>query len=146
MTLYTARQHLKYPAPQLFDLVADVERYPEFLPWIVESRIRRRRDHTIFVDMTIRLGPLHKRFSSVGVFDRPKRIDISSSDAIFDRFAERWTFMATADAGTDVGYHVDVQLRSRVLQMLMSASFAQRAAATMAAFKRRAQKLYEGQA
>ena len=52
------------------------------------------------------------------------------------------TFVPAADAGTDVGYYVDVQLRSRILQILMSASFGGVAAAMMAAYKRRDQKLY----
>jgi coenzyme Q-binding protein COQ10 len=145
MTVYIARQHLKYAAPLLFDLVADVERYPEFMPWVVASRIRRRKDQTLFVDMTIGLGPLRKRFLTVGVLDRPQRIHISSSDPIFDRFEQSWTFAPMANAGTDIGYYVDVQLRSRMLQRLMRALFADIAAATMAAYKGRAQKLYDGQ-
>ena len=90
MTAYTQRQHLKYAAPQLFDLVADVERYPEFLPWVIASHIRCRHDHTILVDMTIAAGPLRKRFSTAGVL--PHRIDIGSSDALFERFEQRWIF------------------------------------------------------
>jgi coenzyme Q-binding protein COQ10 len=145
MTAYAQRRHLQYSASQLFDLVADVERYPEFLPWVLESRIRWRKDQTIFVDMTIGLGPLRKQFSSVGLLTRPQRINITSSDSIFDHFEQRWTFGPTADASTDVEYHVDYQFRSRMLQALMGASFAERATQTMTAFKRRAQQLYGSQ-
>jgi len=144
MTVYTQHQLLAYTAPQLFDLVADVERYPEFMPWVIESRIRQRKDHTILVNMTIAAGPLRKRFSTVAVLQRPSRIDISSDDALFDRFEQRWTFEPAAAGGTDVAYHVNFQFRSRVLQMLMGAAFADRASATMAAFKRRARRLYGG--
>ena len=145
MTAYRARQHLRYSAPQLFDLVANVESYPEFLPWVVASRIRSRKDRSLLVEMTLSMGPLRKQFSSVGVLDPPQRIDITSSDPIFERFSQHWTFVPV-DGGTDVEYRLDCQLRSRMLQMVMSASIAERAAATMAAFKRRAQKLYGGQA
>ena len=144
MTAYTQRQHLKYTAPQLFDLVADVERYPEFMPWVTDSRIRRRYDHTILVDMTIAAGPLRKRFSAAGVLHRPHRIDINSSDAMFDRFVQCWTFEPVAEGGTNVEYRVDFEFRSRLLQLVMEAAFADRAAATMAAYKRRAQQLYGG--
>jgi coenzyme Q-binding protein COQ10 len=144
MAVYTQRRHLKYTAPQLFDLVADVERYPEFLPWVIASHIRRRHDHTILVDMTIAAGPLRKRFSTAGVLHRPHRIDISGADALFDRFEQRWIFESAAEGGTDVEYHVDFQFRSRVLQMLMGAAFTDRAAATLAAFERRAQRLHGG--
>jgi coenzyme Q-binding protein COQ10 len=144
MTAYTQRQHLKYAAPLLFDLVADFERYPDFLPWVIASHIRRRHDHTILVDMTIAAGPLRKRFSTAGVLHRPHRIDISGADALFERFEQRWIFEPAAKGGTDIEYHVDFQFRSRVLQMLMGAAFTDRAAATLAAFERRVQRLYGG--
>jgi len=145
MTVYTQRQRLKYTAPQLFDLVADVERYPEFMSWVVESRIRRRHDQTILVDMTIAIGPVRKRFSTTGILHRPHRIDINGNDPMFDRFLQRWTFNAAGEGDTDVEYHVDVKLRSRVLEMLMGAAFSDRAAATLSAFKERARRLYGAQ-
>jgi coenzyme Q-binding protein COQ10 len=142
MSAYTERQHLPYAAPQLFDLVANVERYPEFLPWVTEARIYHRREHTIVVDMTVELGPIRKRFSTIAALDRPHRIDISSGDSMFDRFEQRWTFEPAADSVTNVEYYVDFKFRSRVLHTLMAASFADRAMATMSAFERRAHRLY----
>jgi coenzyme Q-binding protein COQ10 len=142
MSTYTERQYLPYAAPQLFDLVADVERYPEFLPWVIESRIRRRTDHMILVDMTIVSGPLCKRFTSTGVLHRPHWIDISIGDALFDRFEQRWSFQPSARGGTKINFCTDFKFRSHVLQMLMAASFADRTAATISAFKRRANWLY----
>lgn len=73
MAAPTERQHLVYTAPQLFDLVADVERYPEFLPWVIEARIRYRTDSAMLVDMTIRAGRLQKQFSTAGPFRHPYR-------------------------------------------------------------------------
>jgi len=142
MTAYTQRRYLKYTASQLFDLVADVERYPQFLPWVTEARIRYRQDHTILVDMTMRLGPLRKRFSTVGLLHRPNRIDISSYDPLFDRFEQRWNFEPATDGGTNVEYHVHFKFRSRVLQMLTAKSFADRAMMMMSAFERQARRLY----
>ena len=142
MSAYTERQHLPYAAPQLFELVADVERYPEFMPWVIEARIRHRRDHTIAVEMTVGVGPLRKRFSTIATLDRPHRIDISSRDSMFDRFEQRWTFEPAAEGGTNVEYRVVFEFRSRVLQTLMEALFADQAIATMSAFKHRAHRLY----
>jgi coenzyme Q-binding protein COQ10 len=144
MTAYTQREHLQFTAPQLFDLVADVERYPEFMPWVIDAHVQHRNDHTMLVGMTVAAGPLRKRFSTAAMLDRPHRIDISSHDPMFDRFEQRWTFEPATNGGTNVEYHVDVELRSRVLQLLMDAAFAGRAAATMAAYKRRAHRLYGG--
>jgi coenzyme Q-binding protein COQ10 len=143
MTAYSQHRHLNYTAAQLFDLAADVERFPEFMPWVTQSRITRRKDHTIFVEMTIAAGPLRRRFSTIGVLERPRRIDITSSDPIFSHFEQRWRFEPEADGGARVDYQIDVELRSRLLQMLLGASFGDRAAATMAAFTRRAHQLYD---
>ena len=66
MTSRTEHVHLKYTATQLFDLIADVERYPEFLPWVLAARIRRREGQTIWVDMTLGTRFLRRRFSTVG--------------------------------------------------------------------------------
>jgi coenzyme Q-binding protein COQ10 len=145
MTTYAERQHLPYAAPQLFDLVANVERYPEFMPWVTEARIRHRRYHNIAVEMTVALGPLRKRFSTIATLDRPHRIDITSYDSMFNRFEQQWTFESAADGGTHVEYHVVFVFRLRGLQTLMGASFSDQAIATMSAFKRRAHRLYGGQ-
>lgn len=142
MPIYTERQHLPYTAAQLFDLVADVECYPEFMPWVIAAHICRREHKTIFVDMTIGSGPLRGRLSTVGVLQRPDRIDITSSDRLFARFVQRWTFAADTAGGTDVEYHVDFELRSGVLEALLSAALAGQIAATIAAFKHRAIELY----
>ena len=142
MAAHTERQRLKYEASQLFDLVADVERYPEFMSWVVESRIYRRDGPNISLAMTLAFGPVRKRFTTSAVLDRPHRIDITSNDPMFDHFVQRWTFAPATGGGTNVEFHVDVKFRSRVLQMIMAAASADQAAATIAAFKRRAHRLY----
>lgn len=102
------------------------------------------QDRAVLVDMTIAVGPLRKRFATAAVLDRPHRIDIASHDPMFDRFAQRWTFAPATEGGTNVEYHLDFAFRSHVLQMLMEASFADRAATTIAAFEHRAGRLYGG--
>src|SRR5271157_1870373 len=142
MSAYAERQHLPYAAPQLFDLVANVEQYPEFMPWVFEARVCHRRDRTIVVAMTVGVGPLRKRFLTIAALDRPHRIDIRSGDSMFDRFEQRWTFEPAAEGATNVEYHVVFEFRSRLLQRLMGASFSDQAVATMSAFKSRAHRLY----
>ena len=135
---------MPYTPFQMFDLVADVERYPEFLPWVIESCIRARTDQTVLLDMTIGTGPLRKRISTAGVLHRPHRIDVGSSDPLFERFAQRWTFEPMARGGTNVGYHIELRFRSRALKILTAMSFADRSAAMIAAFIQRADRLYGG--
>jgi coenzyme Q-binding protein COQ10 len=142
MTSHTARLHLNYATPQLFDLVADVESYPQFMPWVIGATISRRLDRTIWVEMTIGTGPLRKQFSTVGVLDPPRRIDVSGDDPLFERFKQTWTFEPTPDGGTIVEYHIDFEFRSRPLQFLMGGMFADQVDRTAAAFRRRARQLF----
>jgi len=142
MTTYTERQRLKYTPAQLFDLIVDVERYPDFMPWIVDSRVRRRDDRTMNTELTVGAGPLRKRFSTIAVLDRPHRVDITSRDSMFERFEMHWVLQPTAEGETNVEYRLDFKFSSRVLQMLMTAAFARQAAATVSAFRRRARDLY----
>jgi len=133
---------MNYTAAQLFDLVADVERYPEFLPWVIAARIRRREGQTLWVDMTMGTRLLRKQFATIALLDRPRRIDISSHDALFDRFEQNWRFHSAAKGGTNVEYQVDFRFRSLLLQRLIGAPFADRSAAMIKAYRQRARQLY----
>ena len=142
MVTYTHRARLKYTPDQLFDLVANVERYSEFVPWMIATRVRRRTDQAIWTDLTVGTGFLRKQFSTVARLDRPHRIAISSHDPMFARFEQRWTFDPLAESGTDIQYHVEFRFKSFLLQALMDVAFADRASAIVTAYIRRARRLY----
>ena len=92
MGRYTYVATFPYSAEQLFDLVADVERYPEFLPLWAGARIRRREDDLLCVDQVIRLAFLRWRFSSKAELDRPRRLRIISTRAPFRHLEINWSF------------------------------------------------------
>jgi coenzyme Q-binding protein COQ10 len=142
MVTYAHRAHLKYAPDQLFDLVADVERYPEFIPCMIAARVRRRSEHAILTDLTVGIGFLQKQFSTVATLNRPQRISISSHDPMFERFEQWWTFDRAPEGGTDIQYRVDFRFRSLLLQTLMDVAFADRASAIVSAYIRRARRLY----
>jgi coenzyme Q-binding protein COQ10 len=142
MTFCTTRIHVNYTDSQLFDLVADVERFPEFLPWVIAAKVIRSQDTTIWTNMTMGTSFLSKRFTTVALLKRPHRIDISCRDPMFQCFEQRWRFEPAGDGGTFVEYQVDFRFQSNVLQALIGGSFGERSSAMVNAFKRRAQKLY----
>lgn len=142
MATYSHKLRLGYTAAQLFDLVADVERYPEFMPWTITTHVRRRTDRVIWTDLAIGTGIIRKRFSTVATLDRPHRIAITSHDPLFERFEQKWTFEDAAEGGTDIEYYTEFQFRSFLLQALMDLSFADRASAIVSAYTRRARRLY----
>ena len=134
--------HDNHTSAQLFDLVADVERYPQFLPWVIAAHIRHRDAHTLWVDMTMGTRFFRRQFSTVAHLHRPHRMEISSHDPMFERFEQTWAFAPAAQGGTDVEYRVDFRFRSRLLQRLIGASFSERAVAMMHAYKHRARAIY----
>jgi coenzyme Q-binding protein COQ10 len=126
----------------LFDLVADVEHYPQFVPWMLAARITRRHGDKAWVAMTMGMRLLRRTFSSVGTLERPRRIVIASHDPMFEHFARAWTFAPAAGGGADIEYCADFRFRSRLLQRLIGDSVTDRVPEMLRAFKRRAKHLY----
>lgn len=144
MSCHNERRQLPYLPTQLFDLVADVEKYPEFIEWFVAVRIRRRDGDVLEVDQIVRFKGMRARFMTRAVLDRPREIAIASSDPPFRRFDQRWTFRPLGATATDVAYESSLELRSPLLQHAMQALFDERqvATATVDAFARRARRIY----
>jgi coenzyme Q-binding protein COQ10 len=142
MPRYSERRHLPYSPQQLFELVADVEKYPEFLPSVAAATVRRREGSTVWVDMVVGTSFLRKRFASKAVLDRPARIDIGSEDALFERYDQHWSFAPAADGGTVVEFRVDFAFRSRLLQLIMGMHLEDAARTMVSAFNRRARRIY----
>ena len=80
MTSYAERLHLKFTVQQLFDLIADVGRYPEFVPWVLAVQIRGLKGQSLSADMTVGTNLHRRRFSTVAHLGLPHHIDISSRD------------------------------------------------------------------
>lgn len=144
MSSHSEQRQLPYTSMRLFDLVADVEKYPEFIDWFVVVRVRRRLGDVLEVDQVVRFKGMRARFTTHAVLDRPREIAIASSDPPFRRFDQRWTFRPFGAAATDVTYESSLELRSPLLQHAMQALFDERqvATATVDAFARRARQIY----
>ncbi len=141
MPTHAERQILPYTPEQLFDLVADVARYPEFLPWCVGARIRSRTPEQILADLTIGFGPFRERFTSRVSLDRPARVKVAYENGPFRYLNNQWVF-AAAPGGTEVDFFVDFEFRSRILQVAIGAVFNEAVRRMVAAFRRRAAQVY----
>ena len=97
---------------QLFDLAADVERYPEFLRGWRSARVVARYPSMIVAEQVIALGPLTMQFRTNAVLRRPTHLDITSDDEAFRRFAMRWRFAPTPGGTASALLSADVELRS----------------------------------
>ena len=141
MPTHAERQVLPYSPEQLFDLVADVARYPEFLPWCVGARIRSRTPELILADLTIGFGPFRERFTSRVGLERPARVKVAYENGPFRYLNNQWVFTAVP-GGTEVDFFVDFEFRSRILQVAIGAVFNEAVRRMVAAFRRRAAQIY----
>jgi len=142
MPTHAERRRLPYSAEQLFDLVADVRRYPEFLPWCVGVRIRERTDKLLVADLLIGFKMVRERFSSRVVLDRPRRIDVTYSEGPFRYLNNHWIFIPEPDGGCTIDFFVDFEFRSRLLQRLIEVLFNEAVRRMVSAFEARARVLY----
>ena len=136
------RRYSAYTTEQLFDLVADVEKYPEFLPWVLAATIQRRERLAVWTRMVMGIGPLQQAFTTRAVFDRPRSIEVECGERPFKRFALRWHFARDAAGGTIVGCSYEVRLRSTLLDLIARAIVDAQVRAVIGAFERRAGRIY----
>lgn len=146
MTRHAERKFVPFAAKQLFDLVADVPSYPEFLPWCVAARVRRRESPTVEIDeLAIGFGPFHEKFVSRVVLapDDPAglRIETTGIKGPFKVLSSRWTF-ETQPGGTVIDFSLEFEFRSRLLQHTMRMLFAEAVRRMVGAFEARAARLY----
>jgi coenzyme Q-binding protein COQ10 len=134
----------------MFDLVADVPRSPEFLPWCTAARVRKQEGPNVEVDeVAIGFGPLHERFVSrvTKNTDDPGnlRIETVGIEGPFKALASHWQFKPHA-SGAEIVFSLEFEFRSRILQHTMRMLFAEAVKRMVAAFEARAMKLYGKQA
>ena len=142
---------LPYTPDQLFALVGDVERYPQFVPWINAMRVWNARTlgegvEAIDAEAGVGFSFLKERFSTRVLSDAVKRrIEVSLLSGPFRRLENRWTFHDAGPEGTRVEFDIDFQFKSRLLEALLTANFAHAVDRLMGCFEARAAALY-GQA
>lgn len=135
---------LPYTVEQMFDLVADIERYPEFLPWCVACRIKSRESPACLIaDLAVGFKMVREKFTSRVTFDRPNSIVVEYIDGPFSHLTNIWRFRAAADgAGTEVDFSLDFEFRSKILQNLIGLLFEEAVRRMVAAFEKRAAAIY----
>jgi coenzyme Q-binding protein COQ10 len=144
MPTHAEQRLLPYTAEQLFDLVADIERYPEFLPWCLGARIRERNPTHIVADLLIGFKMVRERFTSRVTLDRPRRIDVAYTDGPFRYLNNHWEFVPQASGGCLIDFYVDFEFRSRMLQKIIGMLFNEAVKRMVGAFESRARHLYGG--
>ena len=145
---YATTRRVRHAASEMFDLVADVERYPEFVPLCERLVVRQRVSEpenvqVIGADMTVAYKLLRETFTSRVTLDRPNlQILVEYLKGPFSRMENRWEFHAIGDHVCDVKFRIDYEFRSRMLALVMGAVFDAAFRRFAEAFERRADRIY----
>ena len=132
---------LPYTPEQLFDLVADVGRYQEFLPWVAATRVRSNNETEMVADLVVGFSALKETFTSRVHKERPREIDIDYIDGPLKYLHNRWTF-TPAPEGTAVDFCVDFAFKNRIFEALAGKMFDTALRRMIGAFEARAAALY----
>ena len=148
MPQFDTKRRVRHKATDMFDLVADVERYPEFVPLCSALKLRSRKveaDGTtvLIADMTVAYKLVRETFRSRVRLDRNKlQILVDYQDGPFSRMENRWQFVPVEENLSDIKFFISYEFRSRVLAMLMGAMFETAFRRFAVAFERRADAIY----
>lgn len=143
MATHAEKRVLPYTPDQLFDLVADIERYPEFLPWCIGARVRSRRENLIVADLVIGFKGIRERFTSRVTLNRKEmRIDVAYHEGPFKYLNNHWIFNEAGSGACEIDFFVDFEFRSRLLQKIIGLLFNEAVRRMVAAFEERAGELY----
>ena len=151
MPHHSENRQLPYSADQIYDLVADVARYPEFLPWTSAARIRSRLPlpergagaEVMEADLVISFKVFRERFGSrVTLFAEDKKIETEYLDGPFRYMKSHWIFSPREDGSCDVSFYVDFEFKNAVLQGIIGVVFNEAMHRIVKAFEDRAATLY----
>ena len=148
MPQFSTTRAVRHSAAEMFDLVADVERYPEFVPFCRQLKVRERVPEpegveVLVADMTIDYKVVRETFTSRVTLERPKlQILVEYLEGPFSKLENRWAFHATGERTCDVEFFIVYEFKSRMLGLLMGAMFDVAFRRMAAAFERRADAVY----
>jgi len=142
MPRHSETRHLPYTPEQLFDLVADIGRYDEFLPWVVAVRIRSSSETEAVADLVVGFSAFKERFTSRVKKQRPGLICVDYIEGPLKYLHNEWRFERAVDGGTNVHFSVDFAFRSRLFESLAGQMFDRALRRMTGAFEQRAAALY----
>jgi coenzyme Q-binding protein COQ10 len=150
MPQFSTKRRVRHAAAEMFDLVADMERYPEFVPLCRALKVRQRRSEpngveVVVVNMTVAYKLISETFTSRVTLDRPNlQILVAYLDGPFSRLENRWVFRPTGERSCEVEFFISYEFKSRMLALLMGSTFDMAFRRFAVAFEQRADLVYAG--
>ena len=140
-SIHETRQ-MPYSAEQMFDLVADVRRYPEFLPWVAATRVRSDSETDMLADMVVGFKAIREKFTSRVTKERPHVIRVQYVDGPLRDLDNRWRFHPQGERSCEVEFCVDFAFKSRIFEKIAGQYLDRAFRKMVAAFEARAADLY----
>lgn len=142
MPTHAEQKILPYSPQQLFDLVAAVDRYPEFLPWCIASRITKREGDVFYADLVIGYKMMREKFSSRVTLTPASHVHVEYLSGPMKYLSNHWRFIDNGDGTTTIDFYVEFEFKNAVLQGLMEMFFNEAVRRMVTAFEERANALY----
>ena len=131
-----------YSAAQMFDLVADVEKYPEFMPWCGGTEVQSRSEHGMQASVMISFAGMKQSFTTRNTHDYPNHIQLELVDGPFSMLVGNWEFQALAEDACKVLFTLEYAFSNRALEMVVGPVFNRIATSFIDSFTKRAQAIY----
>ena len=142
MTLVQKSALVKYSAQQMFDLVNDIESYPQFLPWCSGSRIIKRENDVIEAELMISKGGFKKSFSTRNSINKDERITVSLLDGPFSYLEGVWNFLPLREDASKISLDLEFEMSGVLANLAFGAVFNQICNTMVASFTERAKAVY----
>ncbi len=143
MPTHAENRHLPYTPEQMFDLVASVDKYPEFLPWCISSKITSREGDIFYADVVIGYKMFQEKFTSKVITNRPDFIHVEYMSGPMKHLSNRWKFIREPDGSCTVDFYVDFEFKNIFFEKLIGVFFHELVRRMVGAFEARARGLYE---
>ena len=132
---------LPYSSEEIFDLVSDIESYPEFLPWCIGTRILKQEKNIIYADLIVGFKLVREVYTSKVILQRPNAIDVEYEKGPFKHLINNWKIKEIG-SGCEVKFFIDFEFKSRFLRGLMGVFFGEAVNRMVTAFENRANVIY----
>lgn len=142
MTIVQKSALVKYSAQQMFDLVNDIESYPQFLPWCSGSRIIKRVDNIVEAELQISKGGFKKAFSTRNSIDIGGKISVSLLDGPFSYLEGVWNFMPLREDASKISLDLEFEMSGKLASLAFGAVFNQICNTMVSSFTHRAKEIY----
>ena len=142
MPKHKETKHFIQNPDQLFDLISDVEKYPQFLPWVLGAKIKRREENIMFAELIVGFKMIKERYTSKIILTRPGRISVENVDGPFKHLYNIWEFKPCSTGGTIVEFDLSFEFNSFLLSGLIGGVFSEATRKMVKSFEERANKIY----